>query len=161
MSIVNFIKKQSVGFYLTIISLIVTIVAMCLFFTVDPTFKSFLKGTYVAPYMVCTIIAMIIEVATIVISQFSDRFKNKTALGILFIILHIAAAVLICEGLIQMIWSGVYETAMALGSQLGDHETAYFFVAVVVVALCGAIISMVSSFFAVVKHSDKTQNEEQ
>lgn len=149
MKFLEFIKKQSVGFYLTIVTVIAAIVATCLFFTVDPTLKSFIKGMYVPSFITLTIFGLALLIASLVCAElFGSTVKiSEKLVSLITYGLSIASVALLAGGLIALINAGVYETAMALGSALGDHAKANLFLAVVIIYFVSLLLTMATTFF--------------
>ena len=147
----NFIKKQSIGFYLSVMTMIFAIVGICMYFAVDPSFSSFLKSENSGAIIACTVIALIAEIAYVVLSQIAENRLSAKARMLLAGGVCLLITVLLALALVNMLMSGAYELGMALGSALGDKTTANFFIVVIVMEVIALAFCMASAFFKIVK----------
>lgn len=141
----GFIKKQAIGFYLTV-STVILAIAGIIFYLINCNTSYFvnfgIKGSIVA----CIIVAIILEVSFIVSASVKSE-KNY------FDILPVASCVLLMAALVMFISSRVNSIASIMTFENNAQTMSDLSSAIIGMVLClvAVIVSIISSFFNIVK----------
>lgn len=152
---VDFIKKQSIAFYISIVSVILAIVSIVIFSQNSSNyyFADIHTGTGI---MVMTIFAIILDVAVLVASQF---FKDNKIVKIVLDVALVTVSILLICSLMLFVKDRVYYFAIVYGSELeSDNADAWFAVNQAVTGMIMYAITIVTTVAAAFFHIRKPEN---
>jgi len=141
----NFIKKQSIGFYLATITILIAIMGI-IFYIKNCNTNYFRKTGMNIWVIVCMIIAVMLEVATIILSQ---RYETNSYLDAIMII----APMLFIAAFMIFLSSRVNSIASILSFERNAETMADLSSAIIGMGCClfAVIFSIASSFFDIIR----------
>lgn len=148
----NFIKKQKVGFYLGVVTLILAIVAVSIYSAnAKNAYFRDLQGGIIA----MSVIAIILQAALLVLPQF---LKGRMA-DILFAVGTVAVVMLLMASVMMFVGARVYDMAILYGSALEQGNDAAYAamsnaIGGMVVYFIAILCSIVGAFFKTTKEDD-------
>lgn len=151
--LLDFIKKQWIAFYASIVVIVLAIVSLSIYGSnaANAYFESSANGTIIA----LTVIAIILDVVVLIVSQFSFAKENKPVKYLIDIMLILISLFLVMA-FMSFVSDRVYYIAVTYGSDLEEGNQAAFdavgqtIVGFVMYGITIAL-SIASSFFSVTR----------
>ena len=144
----NFIKKQSVGFYLSLLTVIVGIVGL-VFYMINCNTTYFRNAGVNSSLVTCLVVGLLLEVGFIVVSELMGEKR-------LFDILPVVASMLFGAGFIIFCGERIADIATISTLEKNAQTIADLSCVLVGMVCClvELIIAMIASFFKVVKEEN-------
>lgn len=146
-SSMGFLKKQSIGFYLTIITTICAILGL-IFYMVNCNTSYFSNLGVNTGLLICAVLAILLEMAMIILSQ---AMGGKPYIDII----PVLCGVLLMSAFVIFISIRVNSIATILSFERNDQTMSDLSSAIIGMGFCFAAVlfNIIASFFSVVKEN--------